>query len=65
MQHKPQLGYKTINEVTVFRPENDDDNDFADASLVFHVSDAPEPPPDPPAGPPAQAVSIEETPAKI
>lgn len=44
LQHKAQLGYKTINTITVVRPENDDDIDFVDASLVFHVADAPDPP---------------------
>ncbi|KAH7066992.1 hypothetical protein BKA63DRAFT_571383 [Paraphoma chrysanthemicola] len=38
--------YKTITMVTVIRPENDDENDFVDASLIFHVEDAPEPPAD-------------------
>ena len=33
-------------KITVVRPENDADIDFVDASLVFHVVDAPEPPPD-------------------
>ena len=37
MQHKAQLGPKTITKITVFRPENGDDNDFVDASLCFHV----------------------------
>jgi hypothetical protein len=46
MQHKAQLGYKTITKITIVRPETDDDNDFVDASLVFHVEDVPEPPPD-------------------
>jgi hypothetical protein len=46
MQHKAELGHKTVSRVTVFRPENEDDSDFVDASLVFHVEDAPEPPPD-------------------
>ncbi|KAF2749730.1 hypothetical protein M011DRAFT_397773 [Sporormia fimetaria CBS 119925] len=46
MQHKRVLGPKTITDVTIFRPENDDDNDFVDASLVFYVADAPTPPPD-------------------
>lgn len=45
IQHKAELGYKTITKVTIIRPESDDDNDFVDASLVFHVEDAPEPPP--------------------
>lgn len=39
MQHKAQLGQKVITKVTVFRPENDDDVDFVDASLCFHVAD--------------------------
>lgn len=39
MQHKAQLGQKIITKVTVFRPENDDDVDFVDASLCFHVAD--------------------------
>lgn len=46
MQHKAQLGYKTINKITVFREENEDDTGTADPALVFHVVDAPEPPPD-------------------
>ncbi|KAK1908835.1 hypothetical protein P3342_006714 [Pyrenophora teres f. teres] len=46
MQHKAQLGQKTITKITVFRPENDDELEFVDASLVFHVEDGPEPPPD-------------------
>jgi len=46
MQHKAQLGQKSITKITVFRPENDDDLDFVDASLVFHVENGPEPPPD-------------------
>ncbi|KAH7406736.1 hypothetical protein DE146DRAFT_753290 [Phaeosphaeria sp. MPI-PUGE-AT-0046c] len=46
IQHKAELGYKTITKVTIIRPESDDDNDFVDASLVFHVGEAPEPPPD-------------------
>jgi hypothetical protein len=46
MQHKAQLGHKTITKVTVIRPETIDDNDFVDASLVFHVADATEPPAD-------------------
>ncbi|EDU43710.1 conserved hypothetical protein [Pyrenophora tritici-repentis Pt-1C-BFP] len=50
MQHKAQLGQKTITKITVFRPDNDDDLDFVDASLVFHVEDGPEPPPDAMAG---------------
>jgi hypothetical protein len=44
MQHKAQLGHKTITKITVIRPETNDDNDFVDASLVFHVADAAEPP---------------------
>jgi hypothetical protein len=47
MQHKKELGYKTISDVTITRPENDDDNDFVDATLVFHVADVPEPPANP------------------
>jgi hypothetical protein len=46
LQHKAQLGPKTIPKVTVIRPENDDDIDFVDAILVFHVAHAPNPPPD-------------------
>jgi hypothetical protein len=46
LQHKAQLGPKKITKVTVTRPENDDDIDFVDAGLVFHVADAPDPPPD-------------------
>jgi hypothetical protein len=30
----------------VIRPESDDDNDFVDASLVFHVGDVVPPPED-------------------
>jgi hypothetical protein len=41
MQHKAELGQKTITKVTVFRPETDDDLDFVDASLCFHVEDGP------------------------
>jgi hypothetical protein len=44
MQHKAELGQKTITKVTVFRPETDDDVDFVDASLCFHVEDGPQPP---------------------
>ncbi|KAF2028876.1 hypothetical protein EK21DRAFT_101493 [Setomelanomma holmii] len=44
MQHKAQLGHKTITRITVVRPENDDENDFVDASLIFHVKTAPDPP---------------------
>ncbi|KAF1844423.1 uncharacterized protein K460DRAFT_250326, partial [Cucurbitaria berberidis CBS 394.84] len=43
MQHKVQLGYKSIGKVTVFKPETDDDLAFVDPSLVFHVEDAPLP----------------------
>jgi hypothetical protein len=46
MQHKAELGQKTIAKVTVFRPETDDDLGFIDASLCFHVEDGPQPPPD-------------------
>jgi hypothetical protein len=46
LQHKVQFGHKTITKVTAVRPENDNDIDLADTSLVFHVADAPEPPPD-------------------
>jgi hypothetical protein len=46
MQHKAQLGHKTISRVTVVRDETDDPIKFVDPSLVFHVEDAPEPPPD-------------------
>jgi hypothetical protein len=46
LQHKAQLGYKTITKVTVIRAETDEDNDFVDPYLVFHVADAAEPPPD-------------------
>jgi hypothetical protein len=46
LQHKAQLGYKTITKVTVMRAETDEDNDFVDPYLVFHVADAAEPPPD-------------------
>lgn len=41
MQHKAQLGHKTFTKIIVI-----DDNDFVDASLVFYVADATEPPPD-------------------
>jgi hypothetical protein len=44
MQHKAQLGYKTITKITVFRPKPVSDLDFFDESLVFHVEDSPEPP---------------------
>jgi hypothetical protein len=47
MQHKAQLGDKTITRITVLRPETDDDNDFVDASLLFHVENSPPPPPPP------------------
>jgi hypothetical protein len=46
LQHKAELGHKTVAKITVVRPESDADIDFVDASLVFHVVDAPEPPPD-------------------
>lgn len=35
MQHKRELGPKTITKVTVFRAETDDDFAFVDPSLVF------------------------------
>jgi hypothetical protein len=50
LQHKSELGYKTINKVTVMRAETDDDNNFVDPYLVFHVVDAPAPPSDPEGG---------------
>jgi hypothetical protein len=46
MQHKTELGQKTITKVTVFRPETDDEVDFVDASLCFHVEDGPQQPVD-------------------
>ena len=46
MQHKAQLGYKSISKITVVKPEVDDDLAFVDAALVFHVEDVPEPPHD-------------------
>ncbi|KAJ4369598.1 hypothetical protein N0V83_005360 [Neocucurbitaria cava] len=39
LQHKAQLGYKSISKVTVFPPETDDDVAFVDPALVFHVED--------------------------
>ena len=39
MQHKKELGHKTITKVTVFRAETDDDSAFVDPHLVFHVGD--------------------------
>ena len=39
MQHKAELGRKTITKVTVFRTETDDDLAFVDPNLVFHVGD--------------------------
>ncbi|KAF1937969.1 hypothetical protein EJ02DRAFT_411304 [Clathrospora elynae] len=42
MQHKAELGQKTISKVTVFRPETEDSVEFVDTSLVFHVIDSPE-----------------------
>jgi hypothetical protein len=39
MQHKADLGRKTITHVTVFRAETDDDVGFVDPHLVFHVGD--------------------------
>jgi hypothetical protein len=42
MQHKAELGQKTITKVTVFRAETDDDLAFVDPHLVFHVEDAEE-----------------------
>lgn len=39
MQHKAELGHKTISKVTVFRAETDDDLAFMDPHLVFHVED--------------------------
>lgn len=44
MQHKAQLGDKTITKVTVIRPENEDPIDLVDPSLVFHVANVPPPP---------------------
>ncbi|KAJ4335147.1 hypothetical protein N0V87_006301 [Didymella glomerata] len=40
MQHKAELGQKTITKVTMFRAETDDDLAFVDPHLVFHVEDA-------------------------
>lgn len=42
MQHKAELGHKTITHVTVFRAETDDDLAFVDPHLVFHVGDVAE-----------------------
>jgi hypothetical protein len=42
MQHKAELGLKTITRVTVFRAETDDDLAFVDPNLVFHVGDVKE-----------------------
>ncbi|KAJ4341283.1 hypothetical protein N0V95_007289 [Ascochyta clinopodiicola] len=39
MQHKKELGHKTVTHVTVFRAETDDDLAFVDPHLVFHVGD--------------------------
>ncbi|KAJ4986345.1 hypothetical protein SVAN01_08162 [Stagonosporopsis vannaccii] len=39
MQHKRELGRKTIQRVTVLRAETDDDVAFVDPYLVFHVAD--------------------------
>ncbi|KAF2621471.1 hypothetical protein BU25DRAFT_379643, partial [Macroventuria anomochaeta] len=39
MQHKRELGLKTITKVTVFRAETDDDLAFVDSHLLFHVGD--------------------------
>lgn len=39
MQHKKELGPKTITHVTVFRGETDDDLAFVDPHLAFHVQD--------------------------
>lgn len=46
MQHKAQLGHKTITRITVLRLESEDTNDFVDASLLFHVADVTPPPDD-------------------
>lgn len=46
MQHKAELGQKTITKITVFHAENADDPTFIDPSLVFHIDDGPRPPPD-------------------
>jgi hypothetical protein len=35
-----------ISKITIVRPETNDPADFVDASLVFHVLDADEPPVD-------------------
>lgn len=43
LQHKAQLGYKSISKITVFRPETDDDVAFVDPAMVFHVEDVTEP----------------------
>ncbi|RMZ68536.1 cytochrome p450 [Pyrenophora seminiperda CCB06] len=47
MQHKAQLGQKTITKITVFVPGDGSISDFIDPpSLVFHVEDGPQLPPD-------------------
>lgn len=42
MQHKKELGLKTITHVTVFRAETDDDSAFVDPHLMFRVGDVQE-----------------------
>ncbi|KAF2828230.1 hypothetical protein CC86DRAFT_439187 [Ophiobolus disseminans] len=46
LQHKAELGHKTITKITIIRPESEEDTDFVDPALVFHVADAADPPPD-------------------
>ena len=36
MQHRAELGRKTITKVTVFRAEMDDDLAYVDPGLMFH-----------------------------
>ncbi len=43
MQHKAELGYKTMKQVTVSKPEMDDNDAFVDPALLFWVEDASEP----------------------
>lgn len=39
MQHKRELGMKTIQRITVFKAETEDDIALVDPYLVFHVAD--------------------------
>lgn len=39
MQHKRELGPRTIRKVTVFRADTDDDLAFVDPYLAFHIGD--------------------------